>query len=644
MAGDVSMKRLSPAALWVLAAGLGAATLMVDPAPATSIEHLLDIGRALAITMLAVVGVTGAGAAVLAKTGELARLDEGDAPLGWLVASVIGLLAWGLGGLALGLVGGLHPVALLVLALVLSLGWLTRPKLRAPSPTPAVLVLIGLVALVGMIDASAPPIDTDELYQHLALPTRMLRTGGLVGGVLHPDGSRPLLLHLPYTSLLAWAGDSAPRILTVLSALGVLLGTDALARRAAPQASRTAAVLATLTLATSWSFLHDAGLAANNLPTALAVLAALSCAMTASPIALALTAGAALSLKYTAAGAIVGIWLVARLPLRTRVWAGLVALACVSPWWLRNAIEGLHPLFPYAGWDQLVTGAPPGALQFQYLEKYGAGRTALHFAMLPWNAVMTAEIGSFRFLGRVSPLLLWFALPAAFGAWRVPTVRAPLAAGLVGAAAWTLGPHWLRHLLPVLPVLVVGLAAGAAAVLTGHQRALLGAAGLLTLAAAPSNLAPMATHLADRLPAALGQESRGDYLERVVRSATAIEWANHHLPEDATVALLFDWSTHLLERDSVLGSVEDHVPTRYWVLVHGDDSLHALRRAGITHLVVGRFRFLRKWYPFLDDDVFDDVFKGPTDLLDRRLLRDATLIHEAGHTRIYRLDPDDESP
>ena len=636
------MKHLPTVALLLLAVGLGAATLLVDPSPAAELSQLRSVGWSLAVTALAVGAVTGAGAAVLSRTHALASLDEGEAPVGWLVASVLGLLFWGLGSLALGAAGLLTPVALAIPPVLLGLGWLTRPGLRRPSPTPAVAAIAAVVGVVGLIDASAPPIDTDELYQHLALPTRMLRQGGLVGGVFHADGSRPLLLQLPFAALLSWAGDTAPRLLTVGSALGVLLGVDALSRRLAPRRPRLAAALAAITLATSWSFLHDVGLAANNLPTALAVLAALSSALAGAPIALALSAGAALSFKYTAAGAIVGIWLVARLPIRTRVWAGLLALACVTPWWARNAIDGLHPLFPYAGWDQLSTGAPPGSLQFQYLEKYGTGRSLADFVWLPWNAVMTAEIGSFRFLGRISPLPLLLAIPAAVGAWQHRGVRAPLAVGLVGALAWSAGPHWLRHMLPVLPVLAVGLSSGAVGCM--RPEALLGATTLVSLAAAPANLAPMLTHLADRLPAALGQESRADYLHRAVRSAPAITWANEHLPADAKVALLYDWSTHLLERDSVLGSVEDHVPTRYWLLVHGDDSLDALAEQGVTHLVVGRFRFLRKWYPFLQDDVFNEVFKDPTDLLDRRLLRDATLIYEAGHTRIYRLDPAHESP
>ena len=80
------------------------------------------------------------------------------------------------------------------------------------------------------------------------------------------------------------------------------------------------------------------------------------------------------------------------------VWSVLGAAGLLLPWWMRNVVEGLHPLFPYAGW--------PGDLTFQYLERYGAGRTAMDFLMLPWNAIMTAEVDSYRFMGQLHPLFL----------------------------------------------------------------------------------------------------------------------------------------------------------------------------------------------------------------------------------------------
>jgi hypothetical protein len=135
----------------------------------------------------------------------------------------------------------------------------------------------------------------------------------------------------------------------------------------------------------------------------------------------------------------------------------------------------------------------------------------------------------------------------------------------------------------------------------------------------------------------LGAESREEMLARKVPDWPAIAWANDHLPPDARVALFFDWSTFLLERDSVLASVEDHTPLRYYVLTHGERTLADLRERGITHAVVGRVHFLRSTYSFVDDETFARDFEGPEATVDRLLLQEAELLFENGGTRVYAL-------
>ena len=566
----------------------------------------------------------GSGSAVLRRLAP--ALGEGA--LAWLHALVVGLLLWGLLGLGMAAVGALTPVGIaLVGGLMLALSAAgRRPQL--PQVHPAWWVVLGLLLLPGLVHGLAPPLETDELYTHLALPQAMLRDGGLLGGALHPQGSRPLGLHLPYAFLLATGGEAAPRLFHLLIAGGVLLATGQLGDRIG--GARTA-VIAPLLLAGSYSYLAESGLAGNDLPTALAVLAALDAALRGSPTGLALAAGAALGLKYTAAGPLVGVYLVAAMPWSRRVGAGFGALLLVSPWWLRNALEGLHPLFPFLGWS-----APDG-LRFQYLEKYGAGRSALDFLLLPWNATMTARIDSFRFLGRISPALLFLLPPALVAAAR--SVRTgdwlPARVGavaLLGCLSWAMGPHWLRYLLPSLPVLAIALALGAR-----FPSALLGTVAALVVGL-PQNWMPLAQRVGDRAPVAFGVEGRDTFLERKLDSWTTIRWANQHLPQGAKVAMFFEWSEYLLDRPVVLGSVEDHVPSRAWLLQHGDDSLRDLRAVGVTHVLRTRTRFLDKLYPFVTPAELQRSFNGPVEQLDRLLLEQATLEFQGGRTAIWRLD------
>lgn len=627
---------MGPMLAALIALGVGAASVVLDPAqsltPAALSNGLrgsLAAGLGLCLCWLAGAGLLGS-LAPRTLTGAL----------GWLQALVAGLLVWGLLLLGLAAVLGVGPMSLAASGgglLVLGVAGIVRggtPPMPVPSPGLGLWVLVLVVP--GLVVALAPPLDTDELYYHLALPQKMLQHGELVGGLLNPSGSRPLLLHLPFTALLWIGGDAAPRLFHLGLASALLAGTAGLASE---RGGRWAGVAAAALLVGSYSFVHEGGLAANNLPTALAVLALCDAAHRGEARGMAVAAAAALSVKYTAAAAVVGLFCTARVPWRDRVLAGAAALALVAPWWVRNLLGDLHPLFPFAGW--------PTDLPFQYLDKYGAGRTWLDLLLLPWNVVVTAEVTSNRFLGRVSPLWLVAGLCAAVRILRREDQHLRLlgACGVVWLG-WAAGPHWLRYLLPGAPLLAVAASVGLSGVLEGTARRVtqtLFVAGIAAvwLVGLPSNLGPVVQDAADRLDAARGAESRSDFYAARYHPWTAVQWANQNLPKDARVALFFDWSGYLLERPVWLGSVEDHVPARHWVLTHGDGSLAALRDEGVTHVMVRRTRFLRKIYPFLDEDHLASVFDDPVDALDEQLLLQATLIFQSGTNRIYRLPPPD---
>ena len=146
--------------------------------------------------------------------------------------------------------------------------------------------------------------------------------------------------------------------------------------------------------------------------------------------------------------------------------------------------------------------------------------------------------------------------------------------------------------------------------------------------------------MADRFAVSVGVESREDYLLRSVDGYEAISWANRHLPEEAKVALLFEWNGFLLERETLMGSVEDHIPTRHFLLTHQERSLSQLREMGVTHIFTRRIHFLHRLYPFLEADVFEANFEVPEEQLNALLLMEASLVYEADRCRIYRIDAD----
>ena len=152
-----------------------------------------------------------------------------------------------------------------MICLVLVGGTLFVWKCRAislPSIEEGARWIISGIALCTLIDALVPLIDTDALYYHMALAKQLAIRGELLGGWLHPNGSRPMLLHMSYSLVYGLAGENGPRIFYWLLSMAML---TSIADRS-PHASWVL-----LLLVSSWSFIQELGVLSNNLPTAFAL-------------------------------------------------------------------------------------------------------------------------------------------------------------------------------------------------------------------------------------------------------------------------------------------------------------------------------------------------------------------------------------
>ncbi len=598
-------------------AGLAVLLLLLAVLVASGLDPRLLPGlQAVGAVVLWGAAATGLGGAILSKAraGEALALGVGVLGLFLLLLGVAGMLSsWMLGGVALAACAG----------------WILKPELEVDLD-PRVLWILLPVAALGLSVALAPPIDTDEVYQHLALPKLMLNTGGLVGGMLTPDGSRPVPLHLNYTALLAFGGSSGPKLFHLALALLLLAEVHRLGEKLAPRAGWAAVAV----LVGSYTLLRELGLADNNLPAALMGLYALRAQQEDKPVRMAVFAGLALSIKYTAAPFVFGLYLwdlLEKRALKRSAWTTALALGMVAPWWLRNLLEGLHPLFPYAGWpagDRFV---------FAYIERYGMGRDALAMGMLPWNATLHGDPSKYQgFLGRISPLGLAAVPGMALAAWKARENRAT-AVVLVSAACawlgWTLGAHWLRYLLPAAPALALAVGLGVAELPKWGQ----GLAAVVALIGLPSNLRPALEQAQPLAQVSFGGQDAQALLEAEVPGYSAIAWVNNEAPADARVALTFAWAGYYLDKPYLLGSVEDHVPMRHLLYLHGPDTVEVLRQLGVTHVVSGRVRFIQKTYPFLSDSVFREQFSDPEALWEALLLENATLVYRDGRYGVWRL-------
>ncbi len=595
----------------------------------------------LATALLAVVVVLGLADPGVAPEALLRALRGGAGALGWAVASVgVGRLVLRSGRVVELLAAGVAVLGLALLPLaaldLLRLGWVlgllgvagwSVGRVDRPSRPPAAVLVVALVfAVPGLIDALAPPVDTDELYYHLAVPQALLDRG-LQGGFWFPEASRPLPLALVWGAAMGSGGEAAPKLLHLVLVFALLWEVRALGQR---EVGPWAGELAALALLGSWSFVRESGLAYNDLPTALFVVCALRACLDGKAGRLALFAGAALATKYTAAGAVTAIYLLALwrgFGLRRVAVATGLALAWVAPWWLRNVADGLHPLFPYAGWAHF------DGFVFLYLEKYGAGREPMDLVAAAWRAFTEASPRSYSFLGRLNPVFLVCVPAAGVAALRGRATFAWLVVPIW--LAWLLGPHSLRYLLPGLPVLALAATEGVA------ELPRLGRVAVLAVwvAGLPSNVGPWLDTVGDRAAVALGTEDRDDFLARNVYGWEALAWVRDQAPSDAKVALLYTWGRYYVGRPWVLGSVEDHTPTRYLVRQHGSQAIEALAAAGVTHLVVSEEKPIRKVHRFLDDAEWREAFLEPRSSVDEQLRGQATRVFRAGEHSVWRVVP-----
>ena len=593
--------------VWLLV--LGSLFVFSDPVQTISTDALFLLGKAIVVSGFWIIACVRIGSRI---SGFLHQQKSWDTSL------LLGIGCFGLCCLLLMLSGWFTFGSTLFLSvLFMALG----SEISPPVLSRGCWSLIGIITIWGAVDAWGPIIDSDAVYYHAALPKQLWLQQELIGGVFHPNGSRPLILHLPFAVLYGWGGETALSFFHLFIAIGFVISII----ERGEQCAKWSGIWAVLLLIGSWSFIHEVGIVANNIPVGFACwLVFMLCREQKYDLA-AVVAGIGLSIKFTSIGVLVGVWFFFVPGWRQRIRVLLVASVIVLVWPIRNAVEGLHPLFPYMGWE--------GEFPFQYLEKYGAGRDFYSFLMLPWNVVVTAEIDTFRFLGRLNPLFLGAIPLAATACWKDVSQRRTLGVIVVFCLFWMTGPHWIRHLLPGLAIvsLWIGLSISSASRLVFWGALFCWGCGLI------SNWAPLVEKLAHRLPVALGQVDKDSYRQEKIPGWKTLRWVDEKLPKSANIAILFSWAGLATERNYLFSSIEDHVPIRYWLSHHREKSLTLLQRQGITHLVVGPHVFLHKSYPFLTKDEFTQQFIEPIDLLEELLLRDAELIQQFSKYKVYRL-------
>lgn len=572
---------------------------------------MLDtVNSLLSATMLALAAF-GVGRPLLRRL----RLGEDDALVVAVWSLALGMMAWGLGLTALGLMHGLYrpPIGVATWAAAF---WGVAELVREPQRTtpssddnaaaaprrwrlsPLALgvgtfaLFPALATLGALVAALAPPTAGDALCYHLELPKVFLAEHALVHLPYSDNSTFPLLVEIWFLWGLALDGPVAAQLVHWL--LGVLFALSAAVLAGPVLGHRWRwAVAAVVVLVPGVSNqmtapLNDVGLA---LLTTLALAAWLQAAIyEESPrwhLVAGLMLGGALGTKYSAllfiaALAAAALWVILRQPRRRRellvgcATTMLVAASVAGVWYARAAWHRGNPVYPFFA-AHVGEAGPDG----------DADKTALLWhpwdvLTAPWQVTMHAE----RFGGRghqLGPLFL-MALPGLCLARRLRGLGILLAIAAAYGALWYALRQNVRFLLPLVPLLGVGAVWMATELRRFPRAARVTAAVALAMPVLLGGALPL-KRARDKLAVAVGLESRDEYLARVEPTHQAAA----ALRSDGVVRprlLSQDYRAFYFPCDVVRESIYRR-RTDYAAAVRAPgDFNRVLRAAGFTHLLL----------------------------------------------------------
>ncbi len=523
-----------------------------------------------------------------------------------------GLILLGYPVYALGLLGLLRPP--IIAGLILGLALYLRQDMEAAAREIVGALRIALASLekapptarwggwlmatllgFSFLIALTPPTEYDALWYHLEAPRRFLEAGRIYPDFHNWPANFAFGTSMLYAIPLALGDDIVPQLLHWTFGLAFLGLTLALAR---PYAGEWAWVSPAfmLTMPALTFRLMPSALA--DIPAACLELMAFGALLRSSErrdpgwlhaagIWMGLAIGAKISsLPILATGVAFWIWrgFPMSIPDRVRslIPSLILTLILAAPWYLKNALWFGTPLFP--AW--LRSNDPEVNFTSYLYQEYinSRGTTGLGRAIFFIWALFAPEKIDYVGLPWVAPLGLLISV--LFTRWLPVEVI-----GFAGARAilWALGPPGIRFLLSALALWGIGIAAALSACSSRNRwhrfstwamtRGLL---ALLALLVAAGEL-----HMLISRPwaAALGMESRVDFLRRALSGYRGMEWVQSHLKPEERILLIGD-TRHYYCPDACFPEA-DHFTWARIVWAAGFDPEAVARRLeamGITHL------------------------------------------------------------
>jgi len=566
---------------------------------------------ALLIVALQTLCCIGFGAATLRLFGTSENLSWG-ARACWSFALGTGVLGWLLfpAGV-LGFFGG-TPLALLLTTGACGVIFLGRPSAVIAWPRLdwvqwMLLGLLSIAAAFDLLEGMSPPADGDSLAYHFQLAKQFLGAGRIEFVPRALDGAVPLLVQMTYVPTLGLGGEHALTLWTFVSGWGLGALFYTVCRR---HLDITWSLAAVLVLVTTPAVVFGAGSGQVEARLAMfAIVAAVAAASALGSGLLRYAALAGLAAGFFMGGKYTGLFFVAATGFvllagrgwlaRGAVYAG-ATLVAGGQWYGWNWYNTGDPVFPLLfGWlnygDNGYWDADHAALLKQafFGEEQAVAKTPLWFLLYPIMATLASppqfESGRTGF-GPYILLIFPFAL-AGLWKFRDRVARSPLApvAAIVTVffALWFFigSSQRVRHLLPVLPLLLLVVTIGAGKWCDG-----------------PGRLRPMATAVALTVAVQLAgagifglgfarhvfaDGSRDTFLRQNVADYVAVQWINAHLGPADRVYLTIRNLNYLIDIPIYYGHFAGEVLIDNRPAVYDPARFYRqLRNQGITHLLV----------------------------------------------------------
>jgi hypothetical protein len=506
---------------------------------------------------------------------------------------------------------------------------------------------IVLAAVLSLAGALAPPFEYDELEYHLGVLADYQRAGRIVFLPHNFYSNLPQLTEMLYLLATTMTSDVAAKLLHWLFGLLGALAVFGVARRLWSRAvGLTAAALFYCT-----PFVQDLGQTGRiDLATAFFATLAFGALVIWSQeedrnlIWLsALCAGAAVATKWTAIPVVLlplAVLLAFRRKFQLLPVFGLLAMAVVAPWLVKNWLLTGNPMYPlFHQWFPNPHWSASQAAVFseKHYPTFGWGTIGQFFSLL-WNYSFI-EAGAVPLLLMTTPLVLLVSQfePAAKRAgWLV-------AGAYASWFCFTFRP-W-RFLFPAFGMAAV---AGAFAMEKLGREALVRFALRLAVAIVMMvSLATLAlndlvdTENPERLPPqmnflqyALGQFTRNEFIARMGKGVLEpIIWMNENLPSDAKVLYVGECRVFYAKQPALWSTAFDQHPLTAMSneAKTTEELLTELRAKGVTHVYMNfaELERLQRGYDYMLDANWN--------LIRNTLQHHATEVHRTGRGVVYEL-------